>query len=362
MTDLDFVEQFFLQVQKNFSYEYEALYFHPTSPAQLSAVKGVNLSFSVMTSEMLFQGINYKLIQAGEITQKNVCIFDKPSYTESDLNKWLLQRTADDLVVIPSVPNDIPVVGGVICGEIIPPLCHVALLCQNRKTPCCFVKDCLKLMASGHFPSTPSTLANGVITTTGFFLDGEISASSTSEETPHVDVPQANTSVTNLIDIHEDKERAKDIHVVGAKAAQLAHVESICHQPIFKGTFIIPFHHYNKHVYQNTVVSNAVSKLPQLSKENPHYTDVHINGFIRFQETIQKEQADDELVQSVIEKIKQYNMTSVIFRSSTNAEDLTGFNGAGLYESVPLFGNSLHDPQQVGAAIKKVWASVWNVK
>lgn len=43
-----------------------------------------------------------------------------------------------------------------------------------------------------------------------------------------------------------------------------------------------------------------------------------------------------------------------------NCEDLEQFNGAGLYDSVPLSGDELADRTKVQRAIKQVWASVWN--
>jgi len=46
----------------------------------------------------------------------------------------------------------------------------------------------------------------------------------------------------------------------------------------------------------------------------------------------------------------------VFVRSSTNAEDLPDFNGAGLYDTVP----NMRGTDQVLGAIKVVWASVWN--
>jgi hypothetical protein len=49
------------------------------------------------------------LIQIGEIERKNLKIFAKKNYTEKDLTEWLMKQTIDDIVVIPSVPNDIPV-------------------------------------------------------------------------------------------------------------------------------------------------------------------------------------------------------------------------------------------------------------
>jgi rifampicin phosphotransferase len=46
----------------------------------------------------------------------------------------------------------------------------------------------------------------------------------------------------------------------------------------------------------------------------------------------------------------------VFVRSSTNAEDLPGFSGAGLYTTVP----NVRSDEAFLAAVKAVWASVWN--
>ena len=48
----------------------------------------------------------------------------------------------------------------------------------------------------------------------------------------------------------------------------------------------------------------------------------------------------------------------VFVRSSSNCEDLPGFNGAGLYDSV----GNVRGKQALGAALKKVWASLWNLR
>jgi phosphoenolpyruvate synthase/pyruvate phosphate dikinase len=48
----------------------------------------------------------------------------------------------------------------------------------------------------------------------------------------------------------------------------------------------------------------------------------------------------------------------VFVRSSTNAEDLPGFNGAGLYDTVP----NVRGKEALGVALKTVWASLWNLR
>ncbi|MCA1626589.1 MAG: PEP/pyruvate-binding domain-containing protein, partial [Acidobacteria bacterium] len=52
----------------------------------------------------------------------------------------------------------------------------------------------------------------------------------------------------------------------------------------------------------------------------------------------------------------EYQGKGLFVRSSTNAEDLPNFNGAGLYSTVP----NVRDDGQLIEAIKTVWASVWN--
>ena len=68
---------------------------------------------------------------------------------------------------------------------------------------------------------------------------------------------------------------------------------------------------------------------------------------------------DPALMATVTTKLKaDYPGVRMRFRSSTNAEDLDGFTGAGLYTSKS---GELDNPNSpVDAAIKAVWASIWN--
>jgi phosphoenolpyruvate synthase/pyruvate phosphate dikinase len=60
---------------------------------------------------------------------------------------------------------------------------------------------------------------------------------------------------------------------------------------------------------------------------------------------------------AVSEKVqKDLGGKGVFVRSSTNAEDLEGFNGAGLYDTVP----NVIGKKALGEALKQVWASLWN--
>jgi hypothetical protein len=356
MTDLDVLNKFFEQLRDNFRLRAKLL-FHPTSEAQINAIKGKKLSLPVLTAQQIYGAIKYKCVQTGFIHNKKIKRFEKEIYFQNELDDWLMQRSENEIVIIPSVPTDIPVVAGVICEEIIPPLCHVALLCQNRKTPCCFVAGCIK---DAKMKNMNDRMVDGLVAKSGYYLDAEkgYTAPPPSGSTPKIVVPQPNNQVKMLIDLHEDKQHATDVRTVGAKAAQLAKVESIYKQKIFDGTFVIPFYYFEKHVFGNNEISAQISKiLVDLQQKTFKYDQL-----AKIQNLICGATIDPELVQSVIEQITSHKMTSVILRSSTNAEDLTGFNGAGLYDSIALKGSRVHDPKEVGNAIKKVFASVWSAK
>ena len=64
------------------------------------------------------------------------------------------------------------------------------------------------------------------------------------------------------------------------------------------------------------------------------------------------------MVRNKIENFKAFD--AYRFRSSTNAEDLEFFSGAGLYDSYSA--KKDHDTKTIENAIKKVWASLWNFR
>ena len=67
-----------------------------------------------------------------------------------------------------------------------------------------------------------------------------------------------------------------------------------------------------------------------------------------------------EFLAAIEKQVKMHEFKRIRFRSSTNAEDLDGFNGAGLYDSKTGILND--QKKSFELAIKKVWASAWNYK
>ncbi|MFI5204996.1 MAG: PEP/pyruvate-binding domain-containing protein, partial [Flavobacteriales bacterium] len=74
---------------------------------------------------------------------------------------------------------------------------------------------------------------------------------------------------------------------------------------------------------------------------------------------IKKYPVEESLMDSIVARQKKYpQYTYFRFRSSTNAEDIAGFNGAGLYDSYS--GSVTDTAKKIENAIRKTWASLWN--
>ena len=68
---------------------------------------------------------------------------------------------------------------------------------------------------------------------------------------------------------------------------------------------------------------------------------------------------DPEVLDVIYRRVRlKLGGKGVFVRSSTNAEDLPGFNGAGLYDTVP----NVRGKEALGVALKTVWASLWNLR
>ncbi len=73
----------------------------------------------------------------------------------------------------------------------------------------------------------------------------------------------------------------------------------------------------------------------------------------RIRDVVMKLHVDDKLLSGVMSVFQKDDL--LIVRSSSNCEDLEGFAGAGLYDSI------LNVPQsELDSAVLKVWASLWN--
>jgi len=110
----------------------------------------------------------------------------------------------------------------------------------------------------------------------------------------------------------------------------------------------------------NAEIKAQLEKLKAKALRNPSAADIS-DTLRQMRLLIERLQIPDSYLSLIMKTIEQVfgkdHSIRLFLRSSTNAEDLLGYQGAGLYDS---FGNVRPQEQEVSKYIKKVWASVWN--
>lgn len=152
--------------------------------------------------------------------------------------------------------------------------------------------------------------------------------------------------------------RASDVDAYGAKTANLGEIASAAldgvHVP--EG-FGVPFFYYRRHMKQHGLDARVEALLadPRFEKDAA-WRKASLEELRR---AIQSAAIDAEVLDALYKRVRiKLGGRGVFVRSSTNAEDLPGFNGAGLYDTVP----NVRGKAQLGEAIKQVWASLWNFR
>jgi rifampicin phosphotransferase len=119
--------------------------------------------------------------------------------------------------------------------------------------------------------------------------------------------------------------------------------------------FTVPFFYYEQFLQENRL-DEAILEL--LGNDRFNHDAAYRKGQLaELRAKIQNGTLNAEFARAVVAKRRALLGEQGVFaRSSTNSEDLPNFNGAGLYTSVP----NVRDDQALLAAIKTVWASLWN--
>jgi len=303
-----------------------------------------------------------------------------------------------DIVLLTRLPIEAPLVGGFITEEMQTPLSHVNVAAMNRKTPNMALAGASEdpRVAPFVYPGTGgdgSGIIRYEVTRTGFTLEwatqAEAEAYWRDARPDNLVVPPADTTTAGLPDFSELG--FADSIVVGAKAANLAECRRILGDTVPDG-FAVPFHWYQQFVDQAivgpTLCQDAFADCLSEGRAQTACTDVrtgcatlaggnlaaYIDGMLALetfqQDSVFREAAlngirylfghipvDQDFADLLDGKVSAvFGNTGIRLRSSTNAEDLEEFSGAGLYESL---GANTGD-KVPSERIRKVWASVWN--
>jgi pyruvate,water dikinase len=358
---LDMIEQIFEAVRAK-TFFGPAMVFHPTSEALQAVSKMLPASIKVMTTDDLYEGIDYQPLNLGEVVGQ--VRFLSAEQLEATYVSYR------DIVVLDHVPNDISVVAALITSDFQTPLAHVNVLAQNRKTPNMGLKG-----ASANARLKPLE-GKWVKLTVGAF-EWKVQEVSQAQAEAYWDAhkptpivpPEVDLTVTDLRDIGMVTEQAagkkvtrdeikRAVQAFGAKAANYSVLTRVKDVPIKKG-FAIPVYFYVKFMQDNGFYDRLDQMLADPEFRNdPQLRDARLK---QLRDDIKEAPLPAELETKLRAKLDaEYSGQTMRFRSSTNAEDLDGFPCAGCYDSHT--GDPADWDGDMLRAIKQTWATVFSFR
>jgi|JI10StandDraft_1071094.scaffolds.fasta_scaffold11586_5 pyruvate,water dikinase len=325
----------------------DRLRFHPVSEQQEALAKTLTDVPTVLTEE-IWGGITYQPLNLGE-TYARVHVID-----EADLATTYVGPR--ELIVLDRVPNDLSVVAGVITDALQTPLSHVNVLSQQRGTP-----NMALIGAQDRFAPLDG---RWVHLTVGAFAwqVAEVTADEAQRwfdehRPPPIQVAPPDYSVTDVVDL--DTVGVADIPRVGGKAAHYGLLRHIGASVRVAHGLAVPVARYRQFLIDNgfDVRIHAMLADPDFRADG----NLRKAALLRLQADMMAAPVSPALVAAVTARLEaDFPATRMKFRSSTTAEDLANFVGAGLYTSAPA---AVGDPERpIDVALKTVWASVWNFR
>ena len=268
---------------------------------------------------------------------------------------------ADDIVLTDGLPNDFPLVAGMITTQFQTPLCHINLLSANRGTPNAALKT------AWTDPKIAALINEWVyvqVTDDSLILHkADTNTKSLKKKARKPIVLQTDSKVKNLVEMKDLSYQKTSL--VGGKAANFAEMQKITLENGQKlnmpaGSFAIPVYFYLQHIEKNNLSPLIEAILTDNALKNDRKKLDSALKVLR--KKIKAAPIDATLLKSIEKRIRQNGtkQKAYRFRSSTNAEDIPGFNGAGLYDSkTGILGDK---EKTIEKAIKQVWASLWNIR
>lgn len=328
----------------------DRLRYHPVPPGHETNVEAIAaMGVPVVRSDELYAGVIYQPVNVG-------VAFGYLRLMPGEFTPNRVRR--NDIVVLPEAPIDLPVCAGAITEAMQTPLSHVAVLAVNRGTPDMALRGA---MSDPRLRALDGRLVRLHVGPQDWTLrEAQLAEAERAWES----MRPRRTTVPELdprdIGLPSLRELGRDqVRVVGAKAAQLAELGRITPPvPIPRG-FAIPFHAYLQHLRR----SGADALVVSLGTDGALREDAGARqrALAAIRARITESPVDPALLRAVRARwVALFSGAAMRLRSSTNAEDLPGFNGAGLYRSTRVDADA--DDAALSNALRAVWASTWNLQ
>jgi hypothetical protein len=344
--DLDATARAFAEVRRRVFFAGKLRY-RPVPPAHERQLEQVRARMPVVTVDEIFGKTRYQPLELGE-AYGYLRVF--PAGQRLDVTTL----RPYDIVVLADLPEDLPVVAGVMSEQLQAPLGHINVLCHNRHTPNLAARE---LLAHPDVVKWKNQLVHLVVEPNGFRLEPATLAQAekawearrperafTPERDDH------DVGMPLLTEMDPDQ-----ISLFGAKAAQLARVTQLSPKIEVPKGFGLPFH-----AYVRFLVANGLDARIEAMLADPEFQrspEKRQRELAALREAMERAPVPPDVLQPLLQRIREVLPPGKVrLRSSTNAEDLPGFNGAGLYRSKRV---DPADAEDVARGLREVWASVW---
>lgn len=322
------------------------LKWRPDSPVQEKLLPQMK-DIPTITNDKIYKAANYQSFNNGKATGVLRIVPPGTSYDTLVFDR-------DQIVILQESYPDITYVSGIIATIFSTPLSHVNLRAKAWNIPNAGIKDAGKKYAKLdgktvilEVKDADYTLREATEDEVKAWKEAKVAART-------VVVPAGDLTTSELRPL--EKMRATDAKTYGAKTANLGEIVSRAPEGVNvpKG-FGIPIYYYVQHMKANKLDK----ELDTLLADKKFQTDAAYRKeqLEKLRAKIKKAPLDKKFFAALYAKWqKDLGGKGVFVRSSTTAEDLEGFNGAGLYDTVP----NVTSKAQLADAVRTVWASLWN--
>ena len=265
-----------------------------------------------------------------------------------------------DIVIYEALPNELPRVAGIVSTVPQTPLSHVNLRAIQDGIPNAYIRDALD------DPGIVALLGNYVhytVTEDGWELQPatpeEVEAHYESSRPAAAQTPERDLSVKGITPLSEIG--FEDWTAFGVKAANVAVLGTM---EFPEGTvpdgFAIPFYFYDEFMKAH----GFYTRIETMLDDEDFQTDFEVQDDRL--DDLRDDIKDAESPQWIIDALTAMHATypegqSLRYRSSTNNEDLPGFNGAGLYDSKTQKPDETEE-DGIDKSFKQVLASLWTFR
>ncbi len=324
--------------------------FRPDSPMQQKvATEVAKRGLKTITNDEIYKSAEFQAFTKGRAVGKLHVVPVGTPYESAIFDRH-------DIVLLQESYPDITPVAGILATQFSTPLSHV-----NLRAGAWHIPNAGDKKARDKYGKLDGKVVYYEVTDTGMTLreatDAEIKELENSiAQAHHVDLPKADIEWKQLAML--TRMRAKDVIKYGTKAANLGEIvtANIDGVAVPMG-FGVPFYYYVQHMKQN----GLDKKLDALLSDPKFKTDAawRKQALEELRKAIMDAPIDPDTLDMIYKRVRlKLGGKGVFVRSSTNSEDLPGFNGAGLYDTQP----NVLGKKQLGEALKFVWSSLWNLR